>query len=306
MCTLRLSKYLWIVAAGLLINAMPAFATGGYLTFASPAGTPALLDELDFTFRMGNNPGPDANVYFSHNFNFISSRQEWPGLSGYIGLQSTAILGAGTQTYALVTVWPQVGQVVNLQPGPAATCNEQNASAEGHVATCVITSANVLATAPMKNGDTFRIYIRNVDAPAPNPVLTSPFSTGPAHGPIMRPVAPLRGGVHMYQFGIQNLRSGAVTVLGTMSIIGISGLSSAGVSHFLEYFGGNAGDCRAIPYTAYTEEGPVGWSAGKKYRYSVFPNPQAPTFGPCQSNVTFATDNLRGSVEFAIDTPYRP
>jgi hypothetical protein len=262
-----------IVLCGILLGSGNAMATGGYLSFPAPANVPATLEEVDFSFQMVNNPGAGADAYYSHNFNFLPSAGG-QSISGYIGLQSSGVIGG--QSYALATIWPGQGQVLAMQSGPDANCSSSSSTPEGSVATCVITGASPLAGA-MANGDLFKIYIKQIDT------TSSPVAS------------------KTYEFGIQNLRTGIVSVLGSMQLANIAGINSSGLSHFLEYFGGNAGDCHQIPYTAYIEKGPVGIAGSDHYQYGVV---NVDGFGPCPNRLTSSSAQTSMEVEFALNNLY--
>jgi hypothetical protein len=255
----------------LLICARAAAGGGGYLSFLPPPSVPAEFDQVDFHFRMIDNPGRNANAYYAQNFNIRFSDGS-PTVGGYMGLQSTSY-ATGKDSYALATIWPLPGQVLSLSPGPNARCTEAPTSAEGHIATCTITAAHPLADA-MRNGDTFRLYVKVVSADAAGKV---------------------------FRFGIVNRSNNAEYVLGDMKLRNAVGINSFGLSHFLEYFGANSASCATIPYTAYTEYAPQGFKSGSAYRYRVTTNPDGP-FGPCQKNIAFSQDGSAATVEFAIKT----
>jgi hypothetical protein len=250
---------------------MQAHAVGGYLSFPPPAGAPAVMDEVNYYFRMVNNPGSSAGVYYAHNFN-LKFNDGSVDVGGYMGLQSASII-PNTYSYALATIWPKAGQVVSLKPGPNAQCDEQTQSAEGHVATCTITNLNILAD-PLTNGDTFRLRIT---------------------------ATPVVSGTKDVTFRIVNMRTGANSVLGTMRIIGVAGVKSNSLSHFLEYFWPNGNSCETTPYTAYTEYAPIGIRQGLTYKYTVVED-AAGLFGPCQNNVAYTPDNSAATVEFSYKT----
>lgn len=245
-------------------------AAGGYLSFPKPANAPRALDLLDFTFQMVSNPGPGGGTFYAHSFNFLSS-DYGSAFGGYIGLQSTGIIGK--ESYALVTIWPPKGRVLSFKNGPNAKCNAALGTAEGDVASCVITSDHPLANA-MQNGDYYRIYIFQV-------------------GGTVTPIQSIT-----YQFGIYNYRTNENHVLGEMQLANVAGINSSGVSHFLEYFdGGNAGDCTKIPYTSYVEHSPNGWYGGSRYVYTV--EPHSEPFGPCPVRLTQAANASSVKVEFS-------
>ncbi|NHB98738.1 hypothetical protein [Photorhabdus stackebrandtii] len=247
-------------------------AAGGYLSFSPLGKTPGTFSKVDFYFDVVRNPGPSSEVYYAHNFSFKTTTGKI--LSGYIGLQSTDIIGTGA--YALVSLWPGHGEVVSMVPGPDAKCWEANDTAEGHVASCDITKENPLANG-IQNGDRFRIYIDSV-----------------------------QGRKNTYEFGIENLTQKKNNVLGQITFTDVIGINPSGLSHFLEYFGSNASHCGLIPYTAYIEKGPIGYSGVETVKYQVVPNPDGP-FGPCQNNITFIDNYASAKVEFAIPKhPFTP
>ena len=261
----------FVVITCLFAAAQSAMATGGYISFPTPANAPQALDELNYYLQMVSNPGSTANAYYAYNYKFVPEGNA-AEIRGYMGLQSTNIFGKST--YALATIWPQKGQVLSMTAGPNADCYIANGTAEGDIATCKTNPDNPLTQA-MANGDNFRVYIRLVGA-----------STWPSRSKI-------------FEFGVENLRTRSVSVLGHMQLANMAGINSKGVSHFLEYFGSNLTDCRQIPYTSYIQNGPVGISSGLSYPYTVVPH-QEP-FGPCPARLTtLSTTSMK--VEFALNS----
>lgn len=253
----------------LLLPASTAF--GGYLNFTPPENAPDLLDGLDFRFRMTSNPGAQAQVFYAHNFSFKTSDAK--RISGYIGLQSTTYVGK--ESYALVTIWPEEGQDIDVKPAFETKCSIQKNSAEGSVVTCVITNNHPLAAA-MPNGNTYK------------------FSILPTMGTDPQ----------QYSFSITDEVTGRAYPLGTMIFknVNILGLDSHWPSNFLEYFGKNGDRCETTPYTAYTEEAPVGYTfsgtAYKAYPYKVAVAKEP--FDKCLTNLTYNNEHTAVTVEYAF------
>lgn len=126
----------------------------------------------------------------------------------------------------------------------------------------------------MEDGDTYKIYVKEIN----KTLLT-----------------------YTVRFGIVNLRTGNETVLGDMTLTGVAGISSQGLSNFLEYFGGDTPTCETTPYTVYTQYAPVGYASGLKVNYSIVEDPNG-MFGDCPHLLTFNSDSTAAIVEYSIKT----